>query len=241
MNNLSSRFLAKLCWVINYNFTNQKYQKETLIMYGLTTKSHSNINLVVFKSSDSKEDWETNYDFRLVPMKPTPTCCFGCAGMFSSEPFVHRGFLDQYNIINTKLSRFLHSRKDSSFTIFTGFSLGGALATLASCLCDVPNIYTFTFGSPKVGNSNFVKTFTENKAIRYSERWVFQNDPIPRLPPGNIYKHIPGFKMVRKDSDQIYEVENCYWKYLSRSAREDHDIIKFLLKISDKPLHFYSI
>lgn len=248
---LSPQFLARLCWVIDGHFTNLEYQKNTLrecvqiqevldattidiensevAMFTCLTRSHKRINLVVFKSTDSEADWKENFDIRLVTYPPQPRCC-GCS-FFTNIPLVHNGYVTQYTRIKSDLLSYLGKHPDVDYTIFTGFSLGGGMATLVSYLTHVPNTITIVFGNPRIGNASFVKAFTKMENLLRHERWVFNNDPIPRLPPGILYRHIPGIKLIRDDSDTIHEVENCSCLTLFKSNTEDHNLLKYLDKI----------
>ena len=65
---------------------------------------------------------------------------------------------------------------------FTGHSLGGALATLASTLPPGPTA-TYTFGSPRVGNAAFAA------ALRNVTRIVHADDIAPKYPLPLGYRH----------------------------------------------------
>ena len=119
---------------------------------------------------------------------------------------------------------------------FTGFSLGGGMATVLSYIANLPNTYTIVFGSPRVGNRAFVTDFQTRTNIRMYQRWVFNNDPIPNLPPGIVYKHIPGIKHIKADSDIIHEVETCSLCELLHNDRKDHDLMKYYDKIDTTPI-----
>lgn len=71
--------------------------------------------------------------------------------------------------------------------IFTGHSLGGALANLSSLTFveehpnKYPKLLLYTFGQPRVGNHNYADY--HNKLIPNDYRVVHHLDPIPHLPP----------------------------------------------------------
>ena len=106
------------------------------------------------------------------------------APFLSEECRVHAGFLAQYTSGRTTIVdtvEYLNSPK----VVFTGHSLGGALATL--CALDVEQnssgdveTYCVTFGSPRVGGRHFANLF--DAVIDNSYRFVDVNDPIPRVP-----------------------------------------------------------
>jgi hypothetical protein len=72
--------------------------------------------------------------------------------------------------------------------LFTGHSLGAAMATLASSLCTPKSLYTF--GSPRVGDQAFV----DRLKVLDNHRYVDCCDLVARVPPEGVlgYAHIPG-------------------------------------------------
>ena len=72
--------------------------------------------------------------------------------------FVHRGFRDALNEVWYDVTQWLVKQK-KEHVFFTGHSLGGALATLASSRWNTPTTHLYTFGSPRVGGKGFVKSF----------------------------------------------------------------------------------
>lgn len=77
---------------------------------------------------------------------------------------------------------------------FTGHSLGAALATIAAARYGAqrPVQGLYTFGSPRVGNRDFVQTVPQN-----TQRFVNNNDLVARLPPPiGGYKHVGALKFI---------------------------------------------
>lgn len=250
--NLSPKFLAKLCWVVDAKFTDEGYQRDTIyqcvdiktildikridiehyecVIVSASMKAGFTANIIVFKSSDSKEDWQSNYDIKLVPSKLLqPSCCFG---YFSGIPLIHSGFYEQFKMLDKSISEYI-SKHPSDKTIVTGFSLGGALASICSYFMETPDTYVITFGAPRVGNQAYVVDYQTKKHIIKYERWVFENDPVPRLPPPIAYRHIPGLKYITMGSDDIYDKEPSCFNYFRKENHKDHDLLRFLNKIAD--------
>jgi len=125
-----------------------------------------------------------------------------------SLPKVHKGFFKQFESLKYEildiLNIYMFESTQPSF-IFTGHSLGGALATIASTYFGhtYPSVYNtcITFGSPRVGNQNFVNCF--DTVINRSERYVNYEDPIPDLPLALYYKHVSGLKYITKNNEII--------------------------------------
>jgi hypothetical protein len=72
--------------------------------------------------------------------------------------------------------------------LFTGHSLGAAMATLAASLWTPTSL--LTFGSPRVGDADFVAVLEKKQLDNY--RYVDCSDLVARVPPNNLlgYKHI---------------------------------------------------
>ena len=100
---------------------------------------------------------------------------------------VHRGFkrgLEEvwelqglYDYIRTQ-----HTGNRSLW--FTGHSLGGALATLAAQWYG-PGCTLYTFGSPRVGDLEFVESLAVS-----AYRFVNHRDVVTRVPPAGLYRHV---------------------------------------------------
>ena len=88
--------------------------------------------------------------------------------------FVHSGFYVILKRLWPKLNATLHCLPRP--WIFTGHSLGGALATLAGAL-EQPDLVC-TFGAPKVGNADFYSL----RSAAACWRFVNAKDLVPRLP-----------------------------------------------------------
>jgi hypothetical protein len=110
---------------------------------------------------------------------------------------IHAGFHKVFYEVENELTTDLNTQKNKCHIhkiVFTGHSLGGAIATIAGhfyaekfpdCMVEV-----VTFGSPKVGNSEFVKEF--NKRVYTCLRLFNSEDPIPLVPCDLTYKHVDG-------------------------------------------------
>jgi len=115
---------------------------------------------------------------------------------------VHRGFLSKYlslkDIILCEIKNIMNNGTIHKITC-NGHSSGGAIASIA--IIDLYNelnmikrndiiFESITFGSPRVGNNEFIKLY--NKCVNKSLRVVNWNDIIQYVPPSIpfLYKHI---------------------------------------------------
>lgn len=101
---------------------------------------------------------------------------------------VHRGFKREVDDIWPHLESLLVD--DERNVWFCGHSLGGAMATICACRCELADIpahprEVMTFGSPRVGNRSYV----QHAGVRHV-RWVNNNDIVTRAPPTWLrYRH----------------------------------------------------
>jgi predicted lipase len=132
----------------------------------------------------------------------TPYPCDGC--------LVNKGFyqawLNLKNDVIKTLEKFTALYR-SAWVIVVGHNLGGAIAVLASV--DIIDIFgsrgfhfVFTFGQPRVGNTNFAECLNKKLENKNSFRFVHYADPIPHFPPLGSYRH--GITEFWYDEGMIY-------------------------------------
>jgi triacylglycerol lipase len=144
----------------------------------------------VFRGSSSAQDFIIDTNIFMSSMQE-----------IGNNAMVHSGFYSQFNTIKYEVlsSVFTFVRKHSrSHIVFVGHSLGGALATLCAAttkalLNDKVIVTCETFGSPRVGNSTFVRFFISK--IEHSIRVVNGNDIVTMLPRFR-YEHVKGEKRI---------------------------------------------
>lgn len=129
---------------------------------------------------------------------------------------VHYGFLRAYLSIRDAILRAINlltsDLEDGYSLYFTGHSLGGALATLASADFQARHMYDnievccMSFGAPKAGNLHFSRIY--NRLVPNSFRIVNDADLVSRMPrslPSGThlgrYKHAGRTVLVNNDGD----------------------------------------
>jgi len=167
--------------------------------------------VVSFAGTDplSITDWIDDIDFFATPYSPCSSS--GCE--------VHQGFYNTYLSVQSQIRTAVQSLwttygKSSHFQI-TGHSLGGALA--ASCAIDfyvtygVEPQYVYTFGEPRVGNSEFATYY--NSKIHNHFRVTHHQDPVPHLPT-----ELMGFY---HENREIFYASNPNGTYVTCATGED--------------------
>ncbi len=186
---------------------------------------------IVFRGTESKRDVLTDINISLVELK-LPNSNSGI------KSYVHCGFWNQFNSIKNNLdiiikdyyrqnkinfnTKILNDNNKDKYTkktvIFTGHSLGGALSTIAALhykyLYPDINFKCVTFGSPRVGCSNFKKLF--NQYIECSYRFVNDNDPVPCIPTPWRFSHVKGCHWLSKDK-VLYETSKWRFWYFCKN------------------------
>jgi hypothetical protein len=117
--------------------------------------------------------------------------------------------------------------------LFTGHSLGAAMATLASSLQPADSLYTF--GCPRVGDPAFVNSLRGLDNHRY----VDCCDLVARVPPEGMlgYTHLPGDvfyidlnrEVARRDPGDAYIAAD-------RTRAEEEYLVDYAWRIGDVPL-----
>jgi predicted lipase len=136
---------------------------ETCAFFGFTDQAQ----YMIFRGTFSEPGWILDLDFfpEVHPDYPGK---------------VHRGFSRGFGDFKKWVSEFYDPKKQ---TYVAGHSLGGAMATLAGYHYNP--VITYTFGSPRVGDAEFVKGYKVNQV-----RFVHDLDPIPHVPFGVDFEHV---------------------------------------------------
>ena len=160
--------------------------------------------IVVFRGTANWDNVLSDIQYSQVTLGGL-TACKGCE--------IHGGFSAAYLKLKSKLIQKLkdvlskyatHRGIKIKHVIFTGHSLGGALANLGAynfCnrrsharsspneetkMFDVDNVSLITFGAPRVGNASFKNFLDEEAGLKYNYRIIYAADPVTGAPPKKI-------------------------------------------------------
>ena len=148
----------------------------------------------VFRGTNDYQDVMVDLNFILVPFAEDNKKCK-----------VHRGFMTQFSVFKEcVLKTVLENKKNIETIKFIGHSLGGALATLfAGYLASLREleikVVCHTFGSPRVGNKNYVKWFQKNISSSNCIRIMNQKDPVAQIPISPFFHHVSNTKCIMDD------------------------------------------
>lgn len=161
--------------------------------------------VIAFRGTDDAIDWSTNIQAHQHP--------------FTAGGKVHGGFKNAYFSIQDSLFDFIKNNELPTF--ITGHSLGAALATLASAELYKKGYFDscYTFGSPRVGNPDFVKLINCDQIYR-----IINNSDVVTTVPIDFasikYQHIGKPVLIDsnnklhedKDNDDVdaYQLESLY-------------------------------
>ena len=133
----------------------------------------SNHVVVVFRGTESPEDWLSNASFKQTAAAFPASTSWGN---------VEDGFWKLYQQCSPSIRNAVKSAGAGVNIFVTGHSLGGALATLAAADLAVAQIpaATYTFASPRVGDPAFAIEF--NKSVPTCWRVVNTEDIVTTVP-----------------------------------------------------------
>lgn len=98
---------------------------------------------------------------------------------------------------------------------FTGHSLGGALATVASIdvalSLELQDMFVLTFGSPRCGNASWRRVYDNTVAAHW--RVAMRSDVVTAFPKGG-YRHVGKQVVLTKSGDMFLDpnaIETVLW------------------------------
>ncbi|HXJ90742.1 MAG TPA: lipase family protein [Candidatus Binatia bacterium] len=162
---------------------------------------------------------------------------------------VHSGFAGALTQIWDQVQKGLSTVAEARL-LFTGHSLGAAMATVAASLQLPSSLYTF--GSPRVGNSEFVAALQRRQLDNH--RYVDCCDVVTRVPPEGLleYTHVgrpfyidlaravqerdPADEYMKEDRDaaEVRYIEDYAWRIGNVALRPlaDHAPINYVWPVS---------
>jgi len=167
---------------------------------------------VAFRGTSSRQDMLTNLDVRRSGGHALEED--GDANTDETAVRIHNGFLRQFKAVEAPLIADLRRRSaEYRRIVFTGHSLGGALATIAATVIGTndaetlgnPEIACITFGSPRVGNRAFGRAFARVVPVDLCCRVTHYEDPVPMVPLSPFYCHVPGTSLRIGSTEDAYE------------------------------------
>jgi hypothetical protein len=158
--------------------------------------------------------------------------------------YLHSGFQKTYMNLRGKLAPAVLAAAKSHpdyRIVFTGHSLGSALATIAAVDFHVANgfgdrIQVFAYASPRVGNPGWSKFVESLPFAKNSFRIVKFGDSVPHLPPVFLgYKHVfhqftigPDNAITRCDDNPTDPSTECQYNDFLKSDPTLHPHQKYL-------------
>lgn len=167
--------------------------------------SNKDAVIISFRGTEQEEvkDWVRDLEFHLED--------------WTGIGKVHKGFLKGFNSVWADILRELKKFDAPSKTLWiTGHSLGAALATLTAAKIQKDAVKPITgiylFGSPRVGDSSFVRFYTPLKNKTY--QIVNNRDIVTRVPPGiyNNYESV-GTRIFINAEKKITLDDGSYKKF----------------------------
>lgn len=144
--------------------------------FGFILESDNAI-VIAFRGTQSEANWIADAQIHQRPYPYTQN-----AGL------VHEGFLNIYESCRDELLA-TYTTLPAKPLYITGHSLGATLATLhaldVATNTNFPSVTMYNYASPRVGDSNFVRTYTS--LVPQSRSFINTTDVVPKLPPKVFY------------------------------------------------------
>lgn len=177
------------------------------------TRTDQDDVLVTFRGTSTKRDMCIDTKIRRVQTEYLP-----------QGAWVHRGFEIQYRALRERLIDRIRDVDAGKRLIFTGHSLGGALATIAALEFALKypdrDVVCVTFGSPRVGSKGFKEQF--DRMVDLSYRFVNERDVVPHAPTRWRYSHVRGIVHCTKGKWKFH-MPSVWWTSVS-----DHGIDEYV-------------
>ena len=118
----------------------------------------TNTTFVAFRGTTTLQDWLVDFNFE------------------KNRLGVHRGFYEAAMPLAPRIAKLTQGQN----AVFTGHSLGAALATIAAAMVGARTKSIITFGSPRVGDAKFAKGLLGQ--LQEAKRYVHGEDIVPTVP-----------------------------------------------------------
>ena len=165
--------------------------------FGMAVKTKDKF-IIAFRGTDDRSDVIS--DINVIPLYK------------KKYGWIHRGV---YNAAEELIGQVKNAIKylnaDNKPIYITGHSLGGAMACIAALMLENEGYHisgVITFGAPKCGKSGFKAKF--QKEIVHSKQYMFDRDPVPKVPRGYMFWKHPGKKLVEPKFD---EIKKSWWSW----------------------------
>lgn len=200
----SSKWNCQTCSPENIvESTYEAYGEKTFLGYN----NQLNTLFTSFRGSSNIQNWIDDIQIEHHCIDKTNNICI--------EAGFYKLYEDLYPFVYNKIDKLSQKYKTNNL-LLTGHSMGASIASLFAYNLSKNNynITIVTFGSPRVGNYNFVKDFVSKDIT--SLRITHYQDIVPHLPQYRLnYQHIP--------NEIWYNKNNTYYKICNDSNLEEDE------------------
>jgi len=177
--------------------------------------------LLAFRGTDKDDPTDLMDDANAIPEA------------WSGGGKVHSGFAKALADIWDQVTRALQTSARRRL-LFTGHSLGAAMATLAASLNPPASLYTF--GSPRVGDADFVTALQKKQLDNH--RYVDCCDLVARLPPDGFFGYVHSGKPYYIDLERKIQQRDAEDPYIAEDQikAEEQYVEKYAWRIGDVAL-----
>ena len=181
----------------------EDYGEKTLLGYN----NQLNTLFASFRGSSNIKNWIDDIQIEHHCIDKTSNICV--------EAGFYKLYEQLYSFISDEIDKLSHKYQTNQL-LLTGHSMGSSIASLFAYNLSKTNynITLMTFGSPRVGNYEFVQDFISKNITSF--RITHYHDIVPHLPQCRLnYLHIP--------NEIWYNENNTYYKICNDSNLEEDE------------------
>jgi triacylglycerol lipase len=192
-----------------------KGEKPSEIPIGFVLQHKKDI-FIIFRGTQTSTEWVNNLNTRFTPFS------------INNAGYVHGGFFNLYLNIRKEVLDVVPSLPQGAQLYVAGHSLGAIFASLTAYDIEISTgrqIHSlYTFGSPRLGDNDFVNSFN-NKLAKRSFRIANSSDIVTEVPFPVAYAGFGGY-FNHVETPVIFTIQN-------KDIEKNHNINTYIAALSE--------
>lgn len=198
--------------------------------------------IIVMRGTVSKADWQGNFEDTVVSCldglsAPADASAMALIADLEGQPGWHKGFARGWSAVAGQVERWLAGLHGATSIVFSGHSLGGALAQIGAFEMAMRHRHVaavVTFGAPPVGNRYFAEAYEKLGLQEHTVRLEADGDSVPKVMRRWYYRtHIAlretlkGFLTVAEGvtTPKGYNAVGATWLFASQPPLDRNELV----------------